>query len=190
MCASVFSLTLTDQFLGSDYSYVTYFDINEEQDNTFICFDGVDSAFALWVNGEYVGYSEDTFTPSHFDLSKVVKSGKNRLCVQVFKYSSGSHLEDQDYWRLSGIFRDVYLYTKPKLHLKDFFIKTDLKDNYTNALVSVAPVFEKKLEGRLDICVKDSVNNTVFHTQKDVNNSTIEFELVDAALWSAEKPNL
>ncbi len=99
-------------------SYVTYFEVPAEWDGKKVCisFQGVETAFNVWCNGEYVGYSEDSFTPSEFDLTPYVnRKGKNKLAVQVYKWSTGSWLEDQDFWRLSGIFRDVYLFTRSRL---------------------------------------------------------------------------
>ena len=109
-------------------SYVTFFDVKEELKNkqTFISFQGVETAFYVWVNGEFVGYSEDTFTPSEFDITDYLKDGENKLAVEVYKRSSASWIEDQDFWRFSGIFRDVYLYAIPETHVNDIFVKTDL----------------------------------------------------------------
>ncbi len=92
-------------------SYITYFDSSVIKDNTdvYINFKGVESAMALWVNGTFVGYSEDTFTPSRFNITSLIEEGKNKIAVNVYRFSSGSWLEDQDFWRFSGIFRDVEL---------------------------------------------------------------------------------
>ena len=87
----------------------------------FVSFQGVDSAMALWLNGKFVGYSEDSCTPSEFDLTPYLVEGENKLAVQVYRFSSASWLEDQDFWRFSGIYRDVYLYTKPQVHVDDLF---------------------------------------------------------------------
>ena len=84
---------------------------------------GVESGFALWLNGSYVGYSEDSFTPSEFDLTPYVKEGENKLAVKVFKWTSSSWCEDQDFYRFSGIFRSVYLYTMPKVHVYDLKVQ-------------------------------------------------------------------
>lgn len=99
--------------------YVKYFTVPEglKGKPLYISFQGVESAFALWMNGAYVGYSEDTFTPSEFDLTPYVKEGENKLAVLVFKWCGGSFCEDQDFFRFSGIFREVYLYTVPKVHV-------------------------------------------------------------------------
>jgi len=102
-----------------------------------IHFDGVESAFYIWVNGKKVGYSEGSRTPAEFDLTPYVKEGDNLLAVQVFRWSDGSYLEDQDFWRLSGIYRDVYLYSTPLLHLRDFFVKGDLTNGYADGYLSI-----------------------------------------------------
>ncbi len=88
-------------------------------------FDGVSSAFYVWINGKKVGYSQGSRTPAEFDLSPFVRPGENLIVVQVFRWSDGSYLEDQDFWRLSGIFRDVYLYSQPKAHIADFSVRTE-----------------------------------------------------------------
>ena len=109
-------------------SYVKEFDLKEELDQkrVFVSFQGVETAFYVWLNGEFVGFSEDTFTPSEFELTKYIKKTGNRLAVEVYKRSSASWIEDQDFFRFSGIFREVYLYGIPKLHVRDIFVKADL----------------------------------------------------------------
>ncbi len=109
-------------------SYVKEFDLKEELvgKRIFVSFQGVETAFYVWINGEFVGYSEDTFTPSEFELTSLVKETGNRLAVEVYKRSSASWIEDQDFFRFSGIFREVYLYGIPKIHVRDLFVKADL----------------------------------------------------------------
>lgn len=118
-------------------SYVKYFEINDEIKNKEIrlSFQGVETAFYLWINGEFVGYSEDTFTPSEFNITQYIKEGKNKIAVEVYKRSSASWIEDQDFWRFSGIFRDVFIYAIPKVHINDIFVKTELSDDYSNAVL-------------------------------------------------------
>ena len=94
-------------------------------DNAILSLQGVESAVAVYMNGQYVGYSEDSFTPSDFDLTPYLKEGTNRLALQVFRFSSGSWIEDQDFWRFSGIFREVMLYTKPAVHLDDLRVTAE-----------------------------------------------------------------
>ena len=103
----------------------------------FIHFDGVDSAFYLWVNGKKVGYSQDSATPAEFDVTSHVRPGKNVVAVRVYRWSDGSYLEDQDRWRLSGIYRDVYLYTTPEVHICDYSARCDLDAAYRDAILSV-----------------------------------------------------
>ena len=101
-----------------------------------ITFDGVNSFFHLWVNGEKVGLGKDSRTPVEFDITKCLKPGENLIAVENFRWCDGSYLEDQDFWRLSGIFRDVYLWSPPNVHVRDFEIKTDLDNNYQHAELS------------------------------------------------------
>lgn len=120
-------------------SYVRYVSLNNEQltNKVHIRFNGVESAFALWINGYFVGYSEDSFTPSTFDISEFIVEGINKIAVQVYRFCSGSWLEDQDFWRFSGIFRDVELLFIPKTSLEDLKVVTLLKENYTMATVNL-----------------------------------------------------
>lgn len=103
----------------------------------FLGFDGVDSAFYVWVNGRMAGYSQDSRLPAEFDITPYVHPGKNLVAVQVLRWSDGSYLEDQDMWRLSGIHRDVYLYCTPKVHIRDFFVRTIFDDEYRDAVLKI-----------------------------------------------------
>ena len=103
----------------------------------FIHFDGVKSAFYLWINGEQVGYSQGSMTPAEFNITDYVHDGANVLAAEVYRWSDGSYLEDQDMWRLSGIYRDVYLFSTPGVHLRDFFVRCDLDDQYRDATLKV-----------------------------------------------------
>jgi len=103
----------------------------------FLHFDGVDSAFYAWVNGEQVGFSKDSRTPAEFDITPYVRVGENTLAVRVYRWSDGSYLEDQDMWFLSGIFRDVYLFSTPATHLRDFWVRTELDSAYRDATLKV-----------------------------------------------------
>jgi len=105
----------------------------------FIHFDGVKSAFYLWVNGRWVGYSQGSMTPAEFNITPYVKCGKNTVAVEVYRWSDGSYLEDQDMWRFSGIYRDVYLFSTPQVHIRDFAVRTDLQNNYTVGLLQIRP---------------------------------------------------
>lgn len=112
--------------------YVKYFTVPRamEGKRVFISFQGVESGFAIWCNGSYVGYSEDTFTPSEFELTSLLREGENKLAVQVFKWTSGSWCEDQDFFRFSGIFRDVFLYAIPEVHVMDLKLETELTEDF------------------------------------------------------------
>lgn len=120
-------------------SYVKYFHVPVSMtgQRLFLSFQGVESAFALWLNGHYIGYSEDSFTPADFELTPFLVNGENKLAVQVFKWSSGSWCEDQDFFRFSGIFRDVFLYIKPLVHVDDLRIRTELTDDFRSAVVQL-----------------------------------------------------
>ncbi len=106
----------------------------------FIHFDGVNSAFYLWVNGVEVGFSKDSRTPAEFEITDLLHDGNNQIAAQVFRWSDGSYLEDQDMWRLSGIFRGVYLYSTAAAHIRDFAVRTDLDSNYCDATLEIQPV--------------------------------------------------
>ena len=120
-------------------SYVKYFTVPEsmKEKPLYISFQGVESGMAVWLNGQYVGYSEDSFTPSDFDLTPYLVEGENKLALQVYKWTSGSWAEDQDFYRFSGIFRDVYLYTKPAVHIDDLKVQTLLDGTYTKAELKI-----------------------------------------------------
>ncbi len=122
-------------------SYRTQFEIakNWSDMQVSLTFGGVSSAYYVWLNGKLIGYSEDSRLPSSFDITPFLKEGKNDLAVQVYRFSDGSYLEDQDHWRLSGIHRDVYLTAAPKVQLYDFFVKTDLDENYEHASLQIRP---------------------------------------------------
>ncbi len=104
----------------------------------FLVFEGVDFAFYVWVNGQMVGYSQGPHMPAEFDITALVHPGRNWLAVQVFQWSDGSYLEDQDMWRLSGIFRDVYLVAAPSVHVSDVTLRTHLDSNYRDARLDIS----------------------------------------------------
>ena len=120
-------------------SYVCTFTLDEALRGKRVCvsFQGVERAFYCWCNGQFVGYSEDSFTPADFDLTGCLRDGENRLCVEVYKNCSGSWLEDQDFFRFFGIFRPVYLYAKPELHIEDLWLRASLSAD--NAAGLLAP---------------------------------------------------
>jgi beta-galactosidase len=172
--------------------YVKHFTLPEnfDKNKVHITFEGVESGFALWLNGKYVGYSENSFDPAEFDLTDKLQSGDNRLCVRVFKWTSGSWCEDQDFFRFSGIFRSVYLLSIPVTHLYDLKTIPVLDESLKNGSLKfefttmgsgsidlkLLHEGEKVLEGNIPL--SDSGNT---HGSCDVNGPL---------LWSAEEPNL
>ncbi|HAX0282997.1 TPA: beta-galactosidase, partial [Escherichia coli G150] len=118
--------------------YSLTFNVDEswlQEGQTRIIFDGVNSAFHLWCNGRWVGYGQDSRLPSEFDLSAFLRAGENRLAVMVLRWSDGSYLEDQDMWRMSGIFRDVSLLHKPTTQISDFQVTTRFNDDFSRAVL-------------------------------------------------------
>lgn len=173
-------------------SYAKYFTVPENMQGKrlFVSFQGVESGFALWCNGSYVGYSEDTFTPSEFELTSYLKEGENKLAVQVFKWTSGSWCEDQDFFRFSGIFRDVYLYSIPDTHVSDIRIKTILNDTYDRGNLEI--VLEAIGNGKVELILTRQGEEAA-RTEveiKDGQSTVVELTIEQPALWSAEHPNL
>ena len=126
--------------------YLTEFDIPETWKDrlTFINFGAVKSAYYVWVNGQFVGYTEDAKTNAEFDLTPYVKVGKNKLAMKVYRFSNGSYFECQDFWRISGIERDVVLYSKPTLNVYDYEIHAGLDKNYQNGTFSIKVKLQSK----------------------------------------------
>jgi len=170
-------------------------DASWSQDKTILAFDGVQSAFYLWVNGMKVGYSQGSMTTAEFDVTSFIKTGENTLALQVIRWSDGSYMENQDFWRLSGVYRDVYLYRKPKTNFNDFQVVTDLDANYTNATLSInvqldnaAANYEGKIQFHLlDQAGQEVVNETTAYKQADV---LVNFPVQNPKKWTAETPNL
>lgn len=158
----------------------------------YISFQGVESAFYIWLNGKFIGYSEDSFTPSEFELTNFIKPGKNKIAVMVVKFSSGSWLEDQDFWRFSGIFREVFLYATPKTHIRDIFIKTDLNNTYKNGILNIDLTLQGNLDCFLNIKLIDNDERIVKESvyQATSYDLTLEERIDNVKLWSAEEPNL
>ena len=182
-------------------SYVKYFTLPEgfRKNGLYISFQGVESGFALWLNGHYVGYSEDSFTPSDFDLTPYVKEGENKLAVQVFKWTSSSWCEDQDFYRFSGIFRSVYLYTMPKVHVYDLKVEPVVDEAVLNADLLVT--MQMRGEGKVRLTLTGSRNYSVLEEKEEqiifseelpVSDGEVHFEkeVKKPDLWSAEIPNL
>ena len=185
-------------------SYVKYFTVPESMRDMKICisFQGVESGFALWLNGMYVGYSENSFDPAEFDLTPFIIEGENKLAVRVWKWTSSSWCEDQDFFRFSGIYRDVYLYAVPKAHIWDIRTEALLNDDFTEGNLCV----ELKTEGCGNVKATlyageiRNADNGVFLGSEDVviaetknslgENTKISFNIANPKLWSAEEPVL
>jgi beta-galactosidase len=186
-------------------SYRRTFSIPKEWKNREIIlhFGGVNSAFYVWVNGHYAGYSEDSKTPAEFDITAMVKPGKNLIAVQVFRWCDGSYLEDQDFFRLSGIERDVFLYAVPKIHVRDFFIKAGLDSAYQHGIfkidfnvVNYDTLKSLTCETVIEL-LDSSRKNVIKASQREITLSPGEEKtfsysaIVENPLkWTAETPNL
>lgn len=170
----------------------------------FITFDGVDAGFFIWVNGKKVGYSVNSRNAAEFDLTKYVRPGKNMLAVEVYRFTTGSYLEDQDMWRLSGIFRNVTLWSAPQEHIRDYFIKTKLDHDYRDADLLVSA--KVKNYGNVSIpahqisvalyngivAVKGAVTQKTVPALKPGEEVTVEasFHVINPQKWTAETPKL
>ncbi|MDO3628249.1 glycoside hydrolase family 2 TIM barrel-domain containing protein [Mucilaginibacter sp. BT774] len=189
-------------------SYRRNFDVpdNWTGREIFVHFNGVQSAFYIWINGQKVGFSENSMSPAEFNISKYVHPGKNLIAVEVYKYSAGSYLEDQDMFRFSGIFRSVFVYATPKVHVRDFFILSDLPDDFSSAKLSVKAAIKNDEDKRaspglleVNVYTPDGrlLNNKIFISQNIASvsagseqNYLLEGMVDRPLLWSAEKPNL
>jgi beta-galactosidase len=202
-------------------SYRKIFELPKNWDGrrVFVHFDGVDSAFYLWVNGARVGFSKDSRTPAEFDLTDFVKPGANQIAVEVYRWSDGSYLEDQDMWRMSGIFRPVYLYSTAAARLRDFTVRTDLDSNYCDAILQIKPELAAKnlslsnwtVHAQIfDVDGKPVFTNELSHDAEEILNPDFNSKILDdrmpqrgepkfawleakiknPAKWTAETPNL
>ena len=183
-------------------SYVKYFTIPEEMKGRRICisFQGVESGFAVWLNGKYVGYSENSFDPAEFELTPFIKDGENKLAVRVWKWTSSSWCEDQDFYRFSGIYRDVYLYVVPATHVWDVRIVPTLDESLKKGTLSVELKTEGDGHAKLslyevgNLSITDNGDNKKLIHEMDTDlvsdELTVVSELEKPILWSAEEPNL
>ncbi|MBN1766581.1 MAG: DUF4981 domain-containing protein [Sedimentisphaerales bacterium] len=189
-------------------SYRTTFKTPEtwQDRQVFIHFAGVESAFYLWINGEQAGYSQGSRTPAEFNITSYLHAGDNHLAVEVYRWSDGSYLEDQDFWRLSGIFRDVYLYSTPTVHLRDFFVRSELDKQYQDATLKLTARVINYSEQEapapvLEIMMLDADKNNVFapspiRSETDIIPGRGEFvykfstRVDNPKKWSAESPYL
>lgn len=166
----------------------------------FLHFGAAKSALEVYVNGEFVGYSQGSMTPHEFNVTKVLKPGENVITAKLYRYSDGSYLEDQDMWWLCGIYREVYLFAEPKLCLRDFYFKTDFDDSYTDSNVTLNMYINNynNIRGKMIASAKliDSNNEEILlgtkETELSGGNEAVTFkETVKAPeKWSAETPNL
>jgi len=197
-------------------SYLHEFEIPEgwKQNDVILHFGGISSAAYIWVNGQEVGYTEDSFLSSAFNITRYLRTGKNKLAVKVLRWSDGSYLEDQDHWRLSGIQRDVYLESVPKVHLSDFYIKPLLSDDFKNGTLAVSArvdgITADRSEGwNIKVQAYDANNKPLFSqpltrslsdnfrleqdngfNQKKYPDLFLRGAVANPKLWSAEYPNL
>lgn len=177
-------------------SYVKHFTVpaNMKDKPVYISFQGVESAFYVWLNGQFVGYGEDSFTPSEFDLTPFLTDGDNKLAVEVYQRSTGSWLEDQDFWRFSGIFRDVYLYTVPDVHVRDLFVHTELDAAYKQGTLRADLKLEGSPAGSIVAELKDAAGKLVASASLKESSAgeavTLIADAGEVTLWNAEKPYL
>jgi len=184
-------------------SYVTYFtpDADWLSRRTFLHFDGIYSAALVWLNGQYVGYTQGSNNVAEFDVSKFLRSGRNRLCVQVFRWSDGSYLECQDMFRMSGIFRDVYIYNVPRAAMRDHTITSKFYDEYRNAELNVAVSFDNRDNLTQDKRVEVSLYNpqgdkvgektlTCAMLPMGQTEANFNFRISNIKPWTAETPQL
>lgn len=186
--------------------YSLTFNVNPDwlaNGQTRIVLDGVNSAFHLWCNGQWIGYAQDSRLPSEFDLSQVLVTGENRLAVMVLRWSDGSYLEDQDMWRMSGIFRDVTLLHKPDTRLADIQIVTRLNADFTRAMLETLVVVEGDISDTESVSVQLWLgDNLITQTEQAIESeivdergryndrTTLRLPVEEPALWSAEIPTL
>lgn len=186
--------------------YRTTFHVPDEWDGRqiFLTFEGVDSAFHLWVNGEPVGYSQDSRTPAEFNITGYLQPGENLLAVRVYRWSAGSYLEDQDFWRLSGIYRDVYLWAAPSLHVRDFGVRTTLDEQYRGATLGVVAAIHNYADSTakgatLEAQLYDGAKQPVFADPLTVAvsveadgemSASLSATLANPHKWSDENPYL
>ncbi|KYG35268.1 glycoside hydrolase family 2 TIM barrel-domain containing protein [Alkalihalobacillus trypoxylicola] len=182
--------------------YIRTFQLSEgwEELPVMIHFQGVESAFYVWLNGEFVGYSEDSFTASEFDLTPYLKKGENKLAVEVYRWCDASWLEDQDFWRMSGIFRDVYLYATPQVCIADYRIRTELDQDYKDAQLQIDCCIKdylKRGEKTAQLTVKlfdhaqnEIVTSSILMNDIDEKSLNLSMSIQNPHKWSAEIPYL
>lgn len=182
-------------------SFIKLFDIPEEWSGKeiYLHFEGVSGAMYIWINGKNVGYSEGSKTPAEFKITDYLVKGQNKLSVQVMRWSDASYMEDQDFWRLSGIERDVYLFAQNNISLKDFKVKTDLinqfKDGDFKLDLEINNNSSKKAASKAIVKILDN-SKEIYNEERNlgldpgINNISFEKLIPDVKHWSAETPNL
>lgn len=169
------------------FSYVS----DDDAPTVFLNFEGVDSCFYVWLNGSFVGYSQVSHSTSEFDISKFIREGNNLLAVLVVKWCDGSYLEDQDKFRTTGIFRDVYLLKRPENHLWDYFITTENKEACSKVRIQLQP---SGCMGAISIYIKNAIGEKVAGTESVPNADgepyAVDLEIDNPILWNPEKPYL
>lgn len=183
--------------------YRTHFSVPAEWmgQSIFLRFEGVDSAFHVWLNGELLGYSQDSRLPAEFDLEPLLRPGENSLVVTVYRWSDGSYLEDQDFWRLSGIFRDVTLWAVPRVHLWDYVVQTFFDADFRDAVLRVETLVRNHgmgtAEGNVSFTLVDAAEQVIAGANQAFTAAeaaavsvTLEAPVVNPAKWSAETPAL
>jgi beta-galactosidase len=182
-------------------SYLTSFDIDKgwADKKVVLHFGSISGMAYVWVNGKEVGFTKAAKTPAEFDITPYLTTGKNSLAVQVYRWHDGSYLEDQDFWRLSGIERDVYLVARNKNHIKDFEVNAGLTNDYQNGLIEpkITIVSENSNSSSLQVKVLDRANKVIYQQQQEVKlnagENTIQLPsktLKNINKWSDESPNL
>ena len=180
-------------------SYVTFVNVTEEmlKNNLILHFGGVHSAMYVWVNGKKVGYSQNSMSPAEFDVTSYLRKGKNKLAVEVYRWCDGSYLEDQDMWRLSGIFRSVQLWVRPLVHISDYHVTAvpSLAENKATvhadiSLCNVSKKAVKNLRAVWKIDGQEMVGSLKRLSANDTTTISLEYTLNNPLLWSAEKPHL
>ena len=171
-------------------SYVKYFEIPQsfEGKKVFISFQGAESGIVVWLNGQFIGYSEDSFTPSDFELTDALVEGRNKLAVQVFKWTSSSWCEDQDFFRFSGLHRDVILYAVPDVHVWDLSIRAIPEESLEVANLDI----QTKVEGKgLAVITLSKDGEVIMQDKKEVRGEgSFTWKVKNPVLWSAEEPEL
>jgi len=185
-------------------SYKRTFNIPASWDGNeiFLHFDGVYSGIYVWINGKKVGYSEGANNDAEFNITKYVKKGENSIAAEVYRWTDASYIEDQDMFRLSGIHRDVYLYSTPKMHVRDYFLKSELNNDLSSAVfkaeLSLVNYGKGSTDGTVEVTLLDSSGKTVTNISKNISGLKSDKEMQEILsakvdnplLWSAEKPNL